>query len=39
MIMRRLDAKDLKKLAPESKPEDMHYRSILPPVSMYHAAG
>ncbi len=41
MIMRKLDARDLeilKKLAPESKPEDMHYRSILPPVSMHYAA-
>jgi hypothetical protein len=38
--MRKLDAKDLeilKKLAPEMKPRDMHYRSILPPVSMHYA--
>lgn len=39
--MRKLDARDLeilKKLAPEMKPEEMHYRSILPPVSMHYAA-
>ncbi len=39
--MRKLDAKDLeilKKLAPEMKASDMHYRSILPPVSMHYAA-
>jgi hypothetical protein len=41
MCMRKLDARDLeilRKLAPEMKPEDMHYRSILPPVSMHYAA-
>jgi hypothetical protein len=39
--MRKLDAKDLeilKKLAPEMKASEMHYRSILPPVSMHYAA-
>jgi hypothetical protein len=39
--MRKLNDKDikiLKKLAPEMKPESMHYRSILPPVSMHYAA-
>ncbi|HSD56945.1 MAG TPA: hypothetical protein VLB04_02095 [Methanotrichaceae archaeon] len=39
--MRKLDAKDLeilKKLAPETKASEMHYRSILPPVSMHYAA-
>ncbi len=39
--MRKLDARDLeilKKLAPEMKPEEMHYRSILPPVSMHYAS-
>lgn len=39
--MRKLDEKDLeilKKLAPEMRPEEMHYRSILPPVSMHYAA-
>lgn len=37
--MRKLDAKSLeilKKLAPEIT-EPVHYRSILPPVSMHHA--
>ncbi len=28
----------LKKLAPETKASEMHYRSILPPVSMHYAA-
>lgn len=40
MSMRKLDAKDLeilKKLAPEMKTSEMHYRSILPPVSMHYA--
>jgi len=39
--MRKLDEKDLeilKKLAPEMKASEMHYRSILPPVSMHYAA-
>ncbi len=39
--MRKLNDRDLeilKKLAPEMKPENMHYRSILPPVSMHYAA-
>jgi hypothetical protein len=38
--MRKLDARSLKilrKLAPEIS-EPVHYRSILPPVSMHHAA-
>ncbi len=39
--MRKLDEKDLeilKKLAPEMRASEMHYRSILPPVSMHYAA-
>lgn len=38
--MRKLDARSLeilRKLAPEIT-EPIHYRSILPPVSMHHAA-
>jgi hypothetical protein len=38
--MRKLDARSLeilRKLAPEIS-EPVHYRSILPPVSMHHAA-